>query len=71
MVPPCTLPAKFAMSGVISTVIASWWLGRFIVSNVIRNSFVKVLKLLRGRLRGSRVGCRKLFAFVRAYSLNQ
>jgi hypothetical protein len=29
-VPPWTLPAKFAMSGVISTVIASWWLSRFI-----------------------------------------
>jgi hypothetical protein len=54
-VPPWTLPAKFAMSGVISTVIASSWLGRFIYSNVIRNSFVKVLKLLRGRLRGPEV----------------
>jgi hypothetical protein len=25
MWPPCTLPEKLAMSGVISTVMLSWW----------------------------------------------
>jgi hypothetical protein len=30
MVPPWTLPAKFAMSGVISTVIDSWCFGESI-----------------------------------------
>src|SRR6187402_1829488 len=28
MVPPCTLPAKLAVSGVISTVLVSWCAGR-------------------------------------------
>ena len=28
-VPPWTLPAKLAVSGVISTVIEGWWSGRF------------------------------------------
>src|SRR5437868_2156253 len=28
MLPPWTLPAKLAVSGVISTVIVSWWAGR-------------------------------------------
>ncbi len=27
MVAPCTLPAKFAVSGIIRTVIESWWEG--------------------------------------------
>src|SRR6218665_3734647 len=27
MVPPCTLPEKLAVSGVMSTVIVSWWAG--------------------------------------------
>jgi len=30
MAPPCTLPEKLAVSGVIRTVMVSWWAGRSI-----------------------------------------
>jgi hypothetical protein len=33
MVPPWTLPEKLAMSGVISTVMESWWDKSFIAKN--------------------------------------
>src|SRR4029453_15631048 len=38
MVPPCTLPAKFAVSGVIRTVIVSWCAGRSIVRSPSRST---------------------------------
>jgi hypothetical protein len=34
MFPPCTLPEKFAVSGVIRTVMVSWWAGRVMASSV-------------------------------------
>jgi hypothetical protein len=34
MVPPWTLPEKLAVSGVIRTVMVSWWAGRFMAAVV-------------------------------------
>src|SRR5450830_1105974 len=46
MVPPCTLPEKLAMSGVISTVIVNSWADQFIALSTV---FLQRGKLKNGR----------------------